>query len=136
MTNQRLPIWAHDIPLLSPEVRQMSERAVNLVWAEQLQRQAAEREQWRQVLAPRQAIDPVQQATAIHGPYRRHRMRRALRGAAVWCAFIAGGLLAGTGISALSGCSLASDADVERLVALDLVDAQQQAQILEKGEIK
>lgn len=53
MTTRRLPIWAQDIPLIDPEVRRLSERAVHQQWAEQLQQQAAERARWAEVLGSR-----------------------------------------------------------------------------------
>lgn len=44
--------WTTDIPLLDPDTRRMSERAVNLEMAKQLEADAAERERWLRVLSP------------------------------------------------------------------------------------
>lgn len=67
--NTNTPVWARDIPLLDPEARSMSERAVNLAWAEQLHRQVEEHNRWRHVLAP----DPSRNNYTVRGPYRRRR---------------------------------------------------------------
>lgn len=52
MSKNTTPEWAHDIPLLDPDTRRLSERAVNQQWADQLQREAAERARWLKVLSP------------------------------------------------------------------------------------
>lgn len=50
MTNQRLPVWAHDIPLLDPETRAMSERAVSIGLARQYEEKRMEAERWAKIL--------------------------------------------------------------------------------------
>lgn len=115
MSTRQLPVWAQDIPLLEPETRAISERAVNQQWAEQLQREAAERARWRQVLTPDHSY-------TVRGPYRRRRRRANRYALPVAACVVLLGVLYGLG-----GCSLVSDSEIEELMALDLADAIHQA---------
>ena len=121
MNKRALPEWANDIPMMDPETRAMSERAVHQQWTNQLQRQAAERNRWRQALAP----NPSRNNYTVRGPYRRRRRGGRYVSGALACAVLLGVLL---GLAGLGGCSLASDSQVDEMVALDLQDAITTAQ--------
>lgn len=80
MNANRTPEWANDIPVLDPDVRRLSERAVNQQWAEQLQREAEERARWLKVLSPSPQPHHNTQVRDLESFTKRQRLRMKLAG--------------------------------------------------------